>query len=40
MELFYGLGIVGKGKRMTTADFKRFMMDIQKYLPGKVGSWK
>eukprot|EP00913_Durusdinium_trenchii_P021748 g20434.t1 len=36
MELFYGLGIVGKGKRMTTADFKRFMMDIQKYLPGKA----
>ncbi|CAK8985150.1 unnamed protein product [Durusdinium trenchii] len=34
-ELFFSLGIVGH-QRMTQADFKRFMMDIQKFLPGKA----
>lgn len=30
-ELFFGLGLAGK--KMGPSDFKRFMMDIQRYLP-------
>lgn len=33
-ELFYALGI--SGRKMTSADFKRFMTDVDKYLPGKA----
>ena len=34
-ELFFGLGLAGK--KMGPKDFKRFMMDIQRYLPSPAG---